>query len=192
MSMRYRRPSRPSLLQTAQDLSVRCCYRLERCFAWWTEIWQAGDKGRLRRNMLAKRTTGQPSAEVLKRRRERQWQKWEKQNQQLEEQRQARKEAEWRAAKRERLLNTQRARTAELGACRQEAAARSASRGEQAGAEWAAQLKQMEETYAATRHIEKREVSDCAAHVETPREPIATARFLWVSSAFLRYSRVGG
>ena len=112
--------------------------------------------------MLAKRT-GQPSAEALKRRRERQWQKWEKQNQILEEQRQVRKEAEWRAAKRERLLNTQRARTAELGACRQEAAARSARRGEQASAEWAAQLKQMEETYAATRHIEKREVSDCSA-----------------------------
>jgi hypothetical protein len=110
--------------------------------------------------MLAHQTTGQPSPEVLKRRRERQWQKWDKQHQKLEEDRQVRKEAEWRAAKRERLLNTKRARTAELGACRQEAAARSARREEQAGADWAAQLKQMEETHAATKHIETREVSD--------------------------------
>ena len=110
--------------------------------------------------MLAQRAADQPSAEVQRRRRERQWQQWEKQHQKLEEQRQARKEAEWRAAKRERLLNTKRARTAELGACRQAAAARSAKREEQAGADWAAQLKQMEETHETTKVIEKREVSD--------------------------------
>lgn len=142
----------------ARDMIGRCCCRLERCFAWWSEIWQAGDKGRVRRNMLANRTTGQPSAEVLKRRRERQWKQWDKQHAKLEEERKLRKEAEWRAAKRERLLNTNRARTAELGACRQEAAMRALSRQDQAGAAWAAQLKQMEETYAATKHIETREV----------------------------------
>ena len=110
--------------------------------------------------MLAHQTTGQPSPDVQKRRRERQWQKWERQHQKLEEERQVRKEAEWRAAKRERLLNTKRAQTAELGACRQEAAARSARRQEEAGADWAAQLKKMEETLAATKHLETREVSD--------------------------------
>lgn len=132
--------------------------RVERCFLWWAEIWSAGEKGRARRNRLLQRKD-QPSEEALKRQRERQWKHWDRKAQELEERRKVRKEAEWRAAKRERLLSTRRAQTAELGAIRQRAVEWSEKQQDQVSTDWAGKLKKLEETHAATKEIEVREVS---------------------------------
>ena len=133
-------------------------HRLERSFGWWAEIWSAGDKGRHRRNLQANQAKGGPSPEKLKRQRARQWEQWEKQNARVEAARAIRKDQEWRAAKRERLLGTQRARTAELGAARSTAVNRSASQQQEGAQLWAEEMKKMAETLENTKSIEEREM----------------------------------
>ena len=140
--------------------------RMQRSFDWWTEIWEAGEKGRHRRNLLANQQPGEPSAHELKERRARKWQQWERAHARKEEKAKERRAEEYRIARRERLLNDRRAQTADAKSARMNAIGRDKAKEEAAKAAWEARLQNLADTEATTRKLEAREVTKQRARVE--------------------------